>query len=257
MPPIEYVPFEEARDAKGLRMVVVCGVPSPWGEAAKGILHVKSIPWKAVRVDQGNDALAEWAGERGGPVAIHDDEAPRSGWAEILLLAERLAPEPALLPADPGERALAFGWAHEICGEDGLGWVRRLQGIDAGLRGEGGFPEPVAKYLAAKYGYRRQDREALDARVESLLRFFAGRLHAQAERGSRYYLGDRLTAVDVYSATFMALFRPLPPEHCPIAEPMRTAFETIDERTAAALDPILLAHRDFVYDTALELPLTI
>lgn len=36
--PIEYVDFEEAREHGGLRMVVVTGVPSPWGEAAKGIL---------------------------------------------------------------------------------------------------------------------------------------------------------------------------------------------------------------------------
>jgi hypothetical protein len=39
--PIEFVDLEAARDAAGLRMVVVSGVPSPWGEAAKGILHVK------------------------------------------------------------------------------------------------------------------------------------------------------------------------------------------------------------------------
>ena len=46
--PFEYIDFEEARTAKGLRMVVVSGIPSPWSEAAKGIFHVKQIPWKAV-----------------------------------------------------------------------------------------------------------------------------------------------------------------------------------------------------------------
>ena len=72
--------------------------------------------------------------------------------AEILLLAERLAPTPSLLPADPAVRALAFGLAHEICGEAGLGWSRRLQMVHASLQNAGGFPVPVAKYLGKKPG---------------------------------------------------------------------------------------------------------
>ena len=127
--PVNYVDFEKARDADGLRMIVVTGVPSPWGEAAKGILHVKQIPWSAVKLDQSSDAMFEWSGERSGPVAFYNDEAPRSGWAEILLLAERLSQTPALLPADPADRALVIGLSHEVCGEGGLGWVRRLQGV--------------------------------------------------------------------------------------------------------------------------------
>jgi len=35
----QYVSAEEAIGRGGLRMVVVGGVPSPWGEAAKGVLH--------------------------------------------------------------------------------------------------------------------------------------------------------------------------------------------------------------------------
>ncbi len=255
--PVDYVSLEEARAASGLRMVVVGGVPSPWSEAAKGLLHVKGIPWKAVRLDQSDAAMAAWTGQLGGPVAIYEDEAPRSGWAEILILAERLAPDPAMLPGDAAERALAFGLAHEICGEEGLGWMRRLQAVDAGLRGEGGFPEPIARYLAGKYGYREGERARLDARVASLLRMLAARLHAQREAGSAYYVGDQLGAVDIYSATFMALLRPLPPEQCAIVEPMRAAFEWSDPSTAAALDPILLEHRDLVYAHHLELPLSL
>ena len=255
--PIEFVDLEAAREAAGLRMVVVSGVPSPWGEAAKGILHVKGIPWKAVRLDQGDDAMAAWTGQRSGPVALLDDEAPRSGWMEILLLAERLAPTPALLPADPRERARMIGLAHEICGEQGLGWVRRLQGVHAGLTGEPGFPAPVAGYLGTKYGYRPEDAERYSQRIAELLTLLADQLEVQREAGSRYYLGKHLTALDVYSATFMALFKPLPPEHCPMNEALRPAFEAMDETTAKALDPILIEHRDFVYEKYLELPLTL
>ena len=62
--PVEFVEFEAARERSGLRMVVVPGVPSPWGEAAKGILHVKGIPWVAVKLDQANAGLIDWIGCR-------------------------------------------------------------------------------------------------------------------------------------------------------------------------------------------------
>lgn len=255
--PVQYVDFEDARERDGLRMVVVPGVPSPWGEAAKGILFVKQIPWVAVRLDPGNSDLADWTGQRSGPVAMYRDEAPRSGWAEILLLCERLAATPALLPSDPAERALALGLSHEICGEMGLGWCRRLQGVHAGLSGSGGFPKGVAKYLAPKYGYRAEQAASYDARVVGILGMLAARLHAQRESGSRFYLGRALSAVDVYSAAFMALLEPLPPEQCPMPDAMRAAFGTLDPATEKALDPILIDHRDFVYRESLELPLSL
>jgi glutathione S-transferase len=253
----EYISVEEARKRSGLRMVVVGNVPSPWGEAAKGILHIKGIEWAAVRLVYDSEPLREWAGQRSGPVAIYDDERPRAGWAEILLLAERLAPAPSLLPADPAGRALMFGLSHEICGEAGLGWSRRLQLIHAGVHNSGGFPEQVAKYLGRKYGYRPETGAAAATRVASLLGMLSARLKSQHEQGSRYYLGNSLTAVDVYSAAFMALFRPLPPEQCAMSAPTRAAFETRDTETEAALDPILLRHRDTMYAEYLELPLSL
>jgi len=89
--------------------------------------------------------------------------------------------------------------------------------------------------------------------VAALLRMLADRLKA----GGRYYLGDQLTAVDIYSATFMALFKPLPPEHCPIDAANRAVFETSAPATEAALDPVLLRHRDMMYAEHLELPLSL
>ncbi len=240
-----------------LRMVVVGDVPSPWGEAAKGILHIKSIEWAAVRLVYDSEPLKQWAGERSGPVAVYDNERPRPGWAEILLLAERLAPTPSLLPADPAERALVFGLAHDICGEGGLGWSRRLQLVHAGLQNAGGFPERVCKYLGKKYGYSPAAGAAAGARVAALLGMLTARLKAQQRAGSRYYVGDVLTAVDVYSATFAAMFAPLPPEQCRMDASTRAAFEAWDAQTEAALDPILFAHRDMMYAERLELPLSL
>jgi glutathione S-transferase len=255
--PFEYVSVDEAIARRGWRMVVVGGIPSPWGEAAKGILHIKGIDWTAVRLVYDSEPLKEWAGQRSGPVAIYDDDKPRAGWAEILLLAERLAPTPALLPKDAAKRALVFGLAHEICGEDGLGWSRRLQLIHAGLQGVGGFVPRVAGYLAKKYGHSPETGSAAGARVTALLGMLAVRLKAQKAAGSRYYVGNALTAVDVYSATFMALFAPLPQEQCAMDTSSRAALETRDAATAAALDPMLLEHRDMMYRERLVLPLSL
>jgi glutathione S-transferase len=255
--PFEYVSVDEAIARRGWRMVVVGGIPSPWGEAAKGILHIKGIDWTAVRLVYDSEPLKEWAGQRSGPVAIYDDDKPRAGWAEILLLAERLAPTPALLPKDAAKRALVFGLAHEICGEDGLGWERRLQLIHAGLQGVGGFVPRVAGYLAKKYGHSPETGSAAGVRVTALLGMLAVRLKAQKAAGSRYYVGNALTAVDVYSATFMALFAPLPQEQCAMDTSSRAALETRDAATAAALDPMLLEHRDMMYRERLVLPLSL
>jgi glutathione S-transferase len=252
-----YVSVEEAIQRRGVRMVVVGNVPSPWGEAAKGILHIKGIEWTAVRLAYDSEALQQWAGQRSGPVLIYDEERPRSGWVEILLLGERLAPAPPLLPAKADERALAFGLAHELCGEGGLGWSRRLQLIHAGLNNSGGFPERVAKYLAKKYGYTPTVGAAAGARVSELLAMLAARLKAQHQAGSRYYIGDSLTAVDVYSATFAAMVDPLPPAVCAMDASTRAALSTRDAVIEAALDPIFLAHRDMMYGRHLELPLSL
>jgi glutathione S-transferase len=252
-----YLSVEEAIPRRGLRMVVLGQVPSPWGEAAKGIFHVKRIDFAAVRLVYDDDVLKAWARQLSGPVAILDDEPPRSGWAEILMLAERLAPTPALLPLEPVARGRALKLADGFCGPDGLGWHRRLQLVHAGVTGVGGFSERIAGYLGKKYGYQPADTARNSARVLELLGEFAAVLRTQRDAGQVYYLGAELSAVDIYSATFMALFSPLPESQCAMNPGARRAFEWLDPATAAALDPILLEHRDLVYSRHLELPLSL
>jgi len=252
---VEFVSVEEAKQRSGLRVVMVGMVPSPWGEAAKGILYHKKIPYVAARLTVEGPAVKEWTGHDSAPIAVYENEAPRTSWAQILLLAERLAPTPSLIPTRPEDRALLFGLSHEICGEDGLGWSRRLSGIHSSLHGGDGFPKPVAEYLGAKYGYRGDNGEAAGRRVIELLGMFAGCIKKQRQRGSRYLIGDVLTAADIYLATFMALFAPLANEVCPIPDQFRSAFTAMDDATRAALDPMLLEHRDEIYKKHLELPL--
>ena len=247
----DYIPFEDAAATDGLRMTVVSKVPSPWGEAAKGIFHVKGLKWSAIRLDPMSKDMTKWARSASAPTVMNGDEAPRSGWEDILLLAERLAPDPSLLPADPMERTLALGMAHEMCGEWGLGWARRLWLIHLGLKGEGGFVEPVAQYLAQKYGYSDEAGGAAHGRVIELLKMFASRLMAQQERGQDYFFDCGMTAVDIYSAAFAGLLQPLPDEVCAMRSATRAAFETVDDETLAAAGG-LLAHRDMMYERWLE-----
>lgn len=252
--PFEFISVEQAVEAPGLRMVVVGGIPSPWSEAAKGIFAVKQIPWSAVRLAYDDPALPEWIGGLTAPAAVLGDDRPRTGWDEILLMAERLAPTPRLVPEDASDRATMMGLCHELLGVGGLCWSRRLQGVHAGLNGQGGFSAKVSGYLAKKYGYDPERVDAVEARVHDLLRMFAARLHAS---NSGYLLGDSLTAADIHLAASVALFSPLPPEQCAMLPPFRDAYAWMDDATRAALDPILLQHRDRIYADHLELPLSL
>jgi glutathione S-transferase len=117
--------------------------------------------------------------------------------------------------------------------------------VHAGLHNAGGFPERVSKHLSKKYGYSPEAGAAAGPRVAELLRMLIARLKAQHQAGSRYYVGNSLTVTDVYSATFAAMFDPLPPEQCKMDASTRTAFNARDAHTEAALNPILFEHRNY------------
>jgi glutathione S-transferase len=254
---LEYLSVEEAIRQRGLRLVVVGGMPSPWTEAAKGMFHVKRIPFVAVRLVYDDERLRRWTGESSAPVAMVDDEPPRSGWAEILMLAERLAAAPVLLPQEPLARSRALSLAEKFCGPGGLGWSRRLQCVHAGLTGVGGFTPRIATYLGRKYGYDPARAAEHGPQIRALLGDFAAVLREQRAAGGSYYLGDTMSAVDIYSAAFMALFAPLPEDQCRMDPGLRAALEYTDADTGAALDPVLLEHRDMMYARHLELPLSL
>src|SRR5579871_5139452 len=116
---MEYLTPEQAQDLPGLRLVLTAGVPGPWGEAAKAIFRYKGIPFTPVAqlAGQANEALVRWTGFRNAPVVIYEDERPIDRWSDILFLAERLRPEPTLLPPNSLDRALVFGISNEMCGE--------------------------------------------------------------------------------------------------------------------------------------------
>ncbi len=250
-----YVGIEEARARGGLRLVLTAGVPGPWGESAKGIFHTKSIAYTPVLQvpGQSDDELRAWTAQSSAPVAMYEDERPRSGWADILFLAEHLAAEPALTPSDPEQRMRMFGLANEICGEGGFGWQRRLMLLHGALAS--GVSEGLPALLGRRYGWSQAAGEAASGRTAEILRTLSDQLRAQRERGSRFFVGEDLTALDIYWAAFAAMVEPLPHELCPMNEGMRAAYGLVDPDVRKAADPLLLEHRDFIYQEYLELPL--
>ena len=91
-----------------------------------------------------------------------------------------------------------FGYANEICGTNGFGWSKRPTIIRDGL----GNPDPAGRqlfnYLANKYGYDKAAAEAAPERIAGILRALTARLEAQRKRGSRFFIGDALSALDIY-----------------------------------------------------------
>ena len=188
---------------------------------------------------------------------ILDDERPRSTWIEQLFLADRLQPEPALIPSNADDRVLMFGITNEICGENGLGWQRRHILIDETVNNPktDDRTRNFWRRFGGKYGYTPEAVAAAPARSASILKFLSARIEGQKAKGSRYFIGNQLTALDIYWATFSAIIRPLPVELCPMADSFRIMYTEKDSKVAAAMSPALIEHRDFIYREYLELPI--
>ena len=230
----------------GLRLVLVRGVPSPWSQAAKAILEIKGLPYVAAPLDVGaaNAEIAAWSGQNSAPVVAWQGEKPINRWLDILLLAERLAPPPSLLPADPLQRALAIGLGHEMLGERGIAWNRRLQMFAGAVAsGNAGRLAP----LVDKYGFDTGDAAAAGGRIAATLRALAAQLKAQQARGVPFLVGEALSAADIYWVAVANIIAPLPAAQCPMREASRAAFTASDPAIVAALDPVLVEHRDRIF----------
>lgn len=253
-----YVEVDEAIKMPGLRVVLTPGVPGPWSESAKGILHVKQIPYVKVRQLLGaeNEPLRRWTAQETAPAFIYNDERPRSIWIDQLYLAERLAPAPALIPSNFAERTQMFGLANELCGENGLGWARRLMILHDGLSSPN-LPEAgrrFSTFMGNKYGYAPDLAASAPQRVAEILDGLSQQLERQRQRGSRFLIGDQLSALDIYWAAFAALLRPLPDDHCKMTPAFRKMYNCTDPVVSRAAVPELFEHRDFIYREYLELP---
>jgi glutathione S-transferase len=253
----DWVSIEQGRKLPGLRLVLLRGLPSPWSLAAKAIFEFKGIELQQVyrAPTDAAEALASWTGQTSFPAAMHEDERPRTSWSEILLLAERLRPQPRLLPEDPHDRALVFGLAHELCGEMGLGWCRRLIGLEPRLRDDPDDPGVVG--FQRRYGSSLAERKWAKRRVLEVLELLAGIQREQRAEGREFLVGSSPSAADLYWATFSNMVSLLPQEKLPLREGVRRGFSTTDPVLLEAVAPELIAHRDTIYQRYLRLPVEV
>src|SRR5260370_28113860 len=186
---LKYASIQEAKTMSGLRLILGARtVPGPWREACKGMFYVKRVPYTPV-ASTGQDGsqreLVEWTAQSSAPVAIWNDERPRASWIDQLYLAEGLQPGPALIPPNADARAAMFGISNEICGENGLGWSKRLMMIESGANNPNAAPRTREfwRRFGGKYLYSEEAAAAAPARIASILRCLAERPRSGEARG--------------------------------------------------------------------------
>src|SRR6202008_4546456 len=127
-----------------------------------------------------NAEIVSWSGEASAPIVAWAREKPIHRWIDILYLAERLAPKRSLTPANAAQRALMIGLSHEICGEMGIGWNRRLQ-LFAPAYASGSPPAGISR-MGSKYGYNEHDAKAAGGRIAESLKALTTQLKSQYAR---------------------------------------------------------------------------
>ena len=209
----EFISLDEAAQMKdGTRVTFVPGVQALYAEALKNICYVKKIP--LIRVlhplmgidkETGEDRQAQLFDltcQTSLPTMLHDEERPRNVWIEQLALVEEIgdAGSPALIPDEFELRVEMFGLCAVVLAEDGLVWNIRILNDSP---------------LGRKYGYSEESSSTAPAKIAEVIGLIDGRLEAQEKLGSRYLVGDSLTAADIYWATLSMSALPVPPEIMP------------------------------------------
>jgi len=210
---IKFITLEESASMeKGTRVTFVPGVQAMFSEALKNICYVKKVPLIRVLhpimgVDEktGEDRQAklyELTSQTSLPTMFHDKERPRNVWIEQLDLAERIGSKdsPRLIPDKFELRADMLGLCAVVLGEDGLTWNMRIL---------------IDSPLGQKYGYSEEASSAAPKKIAEVITLIDKRLEAQEKQGSRYLVGNELTAVDIYWATMSMTVLPVPLEIMP------------------------------------------
>ncbi|MGB1190231.1 MAG: hypothetical protein ACPG4A_08380 [Pseudomonadales bacterium] len=223
---------EAAAMTEGTRITFIPGVQALYAEALKNICFAKGIPiiravhpLMGVDKETGKDRQArlyELTSQTGLPTMFFNAERPRNVWTEQLALAERIgsSSSPTLIPDNFQHRAEMYGLCAVVLSEDGMVWNMRI--LNDGP-------------LGRKYGY------------------------SEASRGSRYLVGDSVTAADIYWATMSMSLMPTPPEIMPVTKQnqgMLKHFASNAQRPeiAAVLSQRIEDHQRYILTTYCETP---
>ena len=255
--PPEFIALDEAAAmTSGTRVTFVPGIPAIFSEALKNICFVKGIPLTRVLhppmgVDETTGAdrqakLYALTAQTSLPTMFHEQERPRNVWIEQLALAERIGARdaPMLIPVGFEQRLEVFGLCGTLLAEDGFIWNMRIL---------------IDSPLGQKYGFSEEASAAAPGKMAEIITLLDRRLEAQAQRGSSYLVGDALTAVDIYWATFSMSVLPPPPEIMPLTrqnQRMLKFFEANSQipEIARALTKRIEDHQRFVLTTYCESP---
>lgn len=248
----DYVPIEQARKLPGLRVAFTQGVPGPWGVAARAMLDFKGLDYIAVPQVPGgaNEELKAWTGQTSAPVFMYNEDRIRALWSEKIVLLDQLRPEPRLIPADEDRRIEMFGLCHEICGDDGLGWSLRLLMMSAQRKAQ----DTEYSGIQSKYSSPVEDAHPR-ARINRIVDALGRRLEAQAKSGSRYFVGDAVSAVDFYWAAFSNVFVPMSAELCEMPAFYVDLCAAVPSHLDKTPAPILFEHRDHVVRSYFRTPI--
>eukprot|EP00747_Dinoflagellata_sp_TGD_P184680 gnl/TRDRNA2_/TRDRNA2_40546_c0_seq1.p1 gnl/TRDRNA2_/TRDRNA2_40546_c0~~gnl/TRDRNA2_/TRDRNA2_40546_c0_seq1.p1 ORF type:complete len:256 (+),score=48.00 gnl/TRDRNA2_/TRDRNA2_40546_c0_seq1:74-841(+) len=205
---VTFEPLDKISSLPGMRITMLPGMPGVFAEALKNFCYVKKIPVTRVLHPFGDAAgqkkLYELTAQTSLPTMFWQDERPRNSWIEQLMLAEKVGSGPSTIPQNGHDRVLMFGLLNELLGEDGLLWNKRL------LLGS---PE-TAPFLR-KYGWSSEAVARAPRRIAEVLKLFDEQLAAQEKKGTKFIIGNALSALDVYAATCAIIVAPPGPELIP------------------------------------------
>ena len=109
--------------------------------------------------------------------------------------------------------------------------------------------------MMKQYGLATATAAASSARAAGILQGLTTQLRAQQKRGSEFLIGTQLSALDIYWSCFSQMAAPLPHAQCPMPDYVRGVYGDPPQAVKDALDPILLAHRDRIFERYIGLPL--
>ena len=254
---VDFIPLEEAAAmTTGTRITMIPGMQAIYAEALKNICYVKKIPitralhpMLGIDKETGEDRQAklyELTSQTSLPTMFHNDERPRNVWNEQLALAEAIgAPDSVnLIPHDFAERVDMFGLCAIVLAEDGLVWNMRI--LSDGP-------------LGRKYGYSEEASQDAPRKMGEIVKLIDERLAAQEAKGSKYLVGNTLSAVDIYWATISMLVIPAGPEIMTRTKQnagMLAMFEAVGSvpTVAEAVSERMEKHRDYILHTYCETP---